>query len=56
MARDGVGEEEVLKRIKAQMRDEQKLPLADHVIINDGELSVLEQVWNYHQMFMREKG
>lgn len=56
MARDGVPEEAVRKRIQAQMKDEEKLPLANHVIINDGELSILEQVWRYHQMFMNMKG
>lgn len=43
MNRDKVSKEEVISRLEKQWKDEQKIPLADFVIINDGQ-PLLEQV------------
>jgi dephospho-CoA kinase len=42
--RDGANKEEVLQRIQNQWTDEQKIPLADFVIVNDGKSLLLPQV------------
>jgi dephospho-CoA kinase len=44
MKRDGTTREEVLKRIQNQLPDEERSRLADHTIINDGQMSLLRQV------------
>ena len=41
MERDGVSDEEVLSRLKAQMSQEEKQLLADHVIDNNGSMEEL---------------
>lgn len=43
-ARDGVTQEEVLKRISHQLPDEQKIPLSDFVIRNDEAEGLIPQV------------
>jgi dephospho-CoA kinase len=42
--RDHLSEEEVLKRFKNQLNDDQKIPYADFIITNDEEQSLIEQV------------
>ena len=49
MQRDQISEADLLKKINAQMAEEEKLKLADYVIINDGEQSLVEQVLKLHQ-------
>lgn len=49
MQRDQISEADLLKKINAQMAEEEKLKLADFVIINDGEQSLVEQVLKLHQ-------
>lgn len=44
MDRDGVSREKVQERIENQMSDEKKVELSDFVIVNDGTLSLIEQV------------
>lgn len=44
MQRDGIKREEVESRIKNQWGDEQKIALADYVLLNDNNTPVLEQV------------
>lgn len=44
MQRDGVPREKVLERIENQMSDEKKVELSDFVIVNDGTISLIEQV------------
>lgn len=44
MHRDGLHQELVLKKIKAQMSDEKKRQQADSLIINDEQHSLIEQV------------
>ena len=42
-ARLGITEEEVRDRMRHQMSEEEKIERADHVIVNDGNLPVLER-------------
>lgn len=47
--RDNVAEKEVLVRIKNQLPEEEKLKVADYIIVNDGNSSLIEQVKAIHQ-------
>jgi dephospho-CoA kinase len=47
--RDNVTEKEVLVRIKNQLPEEEKLKVADYIIVNDGNSSLIEQVKAIHQ-------
>lgn len=51
--RDKVTEGQVMERINKQLSDEEKLKLADFVIVNDGTTPLLPQVWNLHQKFLK---
>ena len=42
--RDNASEEQILRRIKAQMDDEEKKLHADYTILNDGEIPLIPQV------------
>lgn len=44
MKRDGIASQLVLERIKNQMPDEEKVKLSDYVVVNDGTLSLIQQV------------
>ena len=48
MERDGVGADAVKARMAKQWPDSDKEPLADHIIINDGSHSLIEQVMHIH--------
>lgn len=48
MKRDEVTEDQVRARMSKQSSDDQKLPLANAIIINDGEQSLIEQVMAIH--------
>ena len=50
MKRDGATREQIEERIQNQWTDDIKIPLADYVIYNDGERSLLEQVMDIDQM------
>ena len=50
MKRDGASREQIEERIQNQWTDDKKIPLADYVIYNDGERSLLEQVMDIDQM------
>jgi dephospho-CoA kinase len=52
MARDGVGEEAIRKRMAQQMDEEEKMKRCDFVIRNDGTLSVIEQVLDIHHKLL----
>lgn len=52
MARDGVTEAEVRQRMSKQMPDAEKEALADFIIYNDDEHSLIEQVMQLHQQFL----
>lgn len=47
--RDGVSEDEVLRRLRFQWDDEQKMKLCDYVILNDGTAFLTPQVLSIHQ-------
>ncbi|WP_312789406.1 dephospho-CoA kinase [Sphingobacterium sp.] len=53
MERDGVTEEQVMERISKQLTDEEKIKMADFIIINDGITPLLPQVWSLHQKFLK---
>jgi len=52
MARDKVEKSDVLLRNSKQMSEEEKVALADYVIINDGNHSLVKQVQKIHQQLM----
>lgn len=52
MRRDQTTREAVEARIRQQMPDEEKVQLADFVILNDGAHSLVEQVWAIHQQLL----
>lgn len=56
MQRDGVSREAVAARMANQWPDEQKVELADFVIVNDGRQMVLPQVWRIHQAILSLAG
>lgn len=49
MERDKVTREEVQNRINKQMSDEEKMKLADFIIVNDGVQPILPQLYNIHK-------
>ena len=49
MQRDRVSREGVLQRINNQWKDEDKMLLADYVIINDGTKMLIPQIMEIHQ-------
>jgi len=51
--RDGTTEQQVRERMNKQLSDEEKLQLADFVIVNDGITPILTQVWTLHQKFLK---
>ncbi len=55
MERDRVDREEVLRRISKQMPEEEKEKLADYLIYNDVEHSLIDQVMYLHQKFNSAK-
>lgn len=55
MERDRVDREEVLRRISKQMPEEEKEKLADYLIYNDDEHSLIDQVIDLHQKFNSAK-
>ena len=55
MERDRVDREEVLRRISKQMPEEEKQKLADYLIYNDDEHSLIDQVIDLHQKFNSAK-
>lgn len=50
MQRDGIGEEEVKRRIKTQMSEEEKIKRSDFVIVNDETQLLIPQVLKIHQL------
>ncbi|MGB3079402.1 MAG: dephospho-CoA kinase [Saprospiraceae bacterium] len=55
IARDNVTKEKILERISNQWPDEQKIPLSDFVVFNDGVRSLIEQVRDIDQMIRHNK-
>ena len=52
MNRDGVSEAEVISRIANQWSDSKKEPLADFVIVNDGQTALIEQAIAIHHALL----
>ena len=48
LARDRVNEQQALQRIQAQWTDEQRRPLAQHLIFNDEQHAIIPQVLDLH--------
>mgnify|MGYP001182272431 CR=1 FL=1 len=55
MARDKISEEQVRSRMKNQLPDDQKVALADFVILNDDQASLVSQVWKIHQQLLKKR-
>ncbi len=49
MKRDGVGEESVRARMRNQASEEERLKIADHIIVNDDRQLVIPQVLSIHR-------
>jgi dephospho-CoA kinase len=56
MKRDGVAEDEVLKRMSRQWQDDDKEKLSDYVVTNDERQLVIPQVLSLHQNFLSKQG
>lgn len=52
MRRDGISREEVLNRINNQMPEEEKIKMADFVIVNDEISPLLPQIEKIHQTIL----
>ncbi len=52
-ARDGVGEEAVLARMRDQATEDQRKAIADHVIMNDDSVLVIPQVLALHEILIQ---
>jgi dephospho-CoA kinase len=50
MKRDGINEDDVIKRIKNQLPEENKVNKADYIIVNDGKTLVVPQVLKIHEL------
>ncbi len=55
MLRDNISREEVLKRFRNQLPEEEKTKVADYIIINDGNQALIPQVWAIHQKINKVK-
>ena len=55
MRRDGSSRDEIIARMKNQIREEEKLKLSDYVIINDGHHSLIQQVTNVINLIITSK-
>lgn len=55
MQRDGATEQEVRARMKSQLPEEEKVKLADFVIVNDGQRALIPQVWQIHQAILGKR-
>lgn len=51
MHREQVNREEVLKRIKQQLREEEKRPFCHHEVVNDNVHAIIPQVLKLHALF-----
>ncbi|HSU28395.1 MAG TPA: dephospho-CoA kinase [Chitinophagaceae bacterium] len=55
IARDGVTEQDVLKRISRQLDEDEKMKRCDYIIYNNEEEPVIPQVLLLHEKFLKEK-
>ncbi len=54
MARDSVSEETVRARMNNQMPEAEKVRLADFLIVNDEQQSLVRQVWHVHRELVKK--
>jgi dephospho-CoA kinase len=52
-ARDHISEEEIMLRMKRQFSDEQKMKLANHILINDENCLLIPQILDLNQQFLK---
>lgn len=52
MKRDKLKFEDVMRKVRNQIPEEDKVKLADFVIVNDGKTSLIPQVWAIHHKLM----
>ena len=52
MKRDNVNREEVINRINKQMPENEKRKLADFIIVNDGNTSLIPQIYTLHKQLI----
>jgi dephospho-CoA kinase len=55
MKRDGIKREAVLKRMGHQLREEEKMEMADHVLMNDETQMLLPQVIELHNKILNSR-
>jgi dephospho-CoA kinase len=53
IARDHISKDEIMLRMKRQFTDEQKMKLADHMLINDENRLLIPQIVSLHQQFLK---
>jgi dephospho-CoA kinase len=54
LKRDKTNKKAVMSRIKQQLKDDKKIPLADFIIDNNGNKSILQQVLNIHKEILKK--
>ncbi len=52
-ARDHISEEEIMLRMKRQFSDEQKMKLANNILINDENCLLIPQILDLNQQFLK---
>jgi dephospho-CoA kinase len=55
MKRDAITQEAVRRRMEHQMSEEQKMELADRVLVNDGSRMILPQVIDLHNELLKRR-
>lgn len=55
MQRDSLSEREVRARMKNQLPEEEKVKLADFVIVNDEQHALIPQVWGIHRAILAKR-
>ncbi len=55
MKRDGIKREAVLKRMGHQLSEEEKMEMADHVLMNDETQMLLPQVIELHNKILNSR-
>lgn len=54
LKRDKSNRKAILARMKNQLSDEIKIPLADHIVNNNGDESLIKQVINIHKKIIKK--
>lgn len=52
MRRNGMAREQVVQRMENQWPDEQKIPLADFIVVNDEQRGLIRQVMEIHRQLI----